>query len=121
MSAWMVSDNHINALINFELRSKFSSIRDPQAIGQLLVDQNVRSLVARYGKVDGQRAAHTFKFTDTPPLAPVIILKQCDCYDYQAGETKDYQRTKAAKVIARIRSAAIDALPGYDDAPWGID
>lgn len=51
-------------------------------------------------------------------LAPVAILKMCDCLEYQSCETDDYRQTVAFELLDRIRGAAISALPGYEDAPW---
>ena len=47
-------------------------------------------------------------------------LKACDCYDYQAGETPDYNSTPAHDIISQIRQFAIMALPGYEAAAWEI-
>ena len=51
---------------------------------------------------------------------PVEIIKLCDCYDYQSCETRDWETTEAFAICAALRAAAIDSLPGYEDAPWGL-
>ena len=51
-------------------------------------------------------------------LQPVWILKMCDCLEYQSCETDDYRQTLGFDLLDRIRGAAINALPGYDAAPW---
>lgn len=54
-------------------------------------------------------------------LAPVTVLKICACVDYQSCETNDWELTLAAEILRRIVAMAIRRLPGYDEAPWGID
>lgn len=49
----------------------------------------------------------------------VQVLKSCDCLEYQSCENDDYEKSIAAKIINSIRTHAIHALPGYDDAAWG--
>lgn len=51
-------------------------------------------------------------------LRPVALLKMCDCLEYQSCENDDYRQTVAFDLLDRIRGAAINALPGYEDAPW---
>lgn len=128
MSAFLCSQNHINALVNWATRNSpygGQSIvqrleTTPQALGELLYNANVRSLEARYGADHGLGSyAYKFKRVLTSPNA-VQILKACSCYDYQACEVDDYQQTKAADIIDQIRADALRAVPGYQEAAWEI-
>lgn len=50
-------------------------------------------------------------------VKPIAILKMCACLDYQSCESDDWSNTVAYRLLDRIKDAAIQALPGYDDAP----
>lgn len=57
-------------------------------------------------------------------MRAVMILKMCDCYEYQSCETPEWygqpaHKNPARAVLEAIRSRAINSLPGYEDAPWG--
>jgi hypothetical protein len=47
-------------------------------------------------------------------------LKLCECIDYQNCEFEGYYESDAARIIDMIRRKLISALPGYDDAKWGL-
>lgn len=140
MSAFIVSDQHINALLTYHARSQFGgtshlwdgeswleiNVYSPQGkqnltkFGQILVDQNYRSVNHRYESTD---SPHRYKFVqDQNPLhlRPVQILKLCQSFDYQACETDDYKTTIAAQIIDNIKNRAIGELAGYESAEWTI-
>lgn len=56
--------------------------------------------------------------------APATV-KYCQCYDYQACETDNYEDTDAAKIIKHIKYEALrqslEMIPEYNKAPWGLD
>ncbi len=96
---------------------------DASEIGQILLDENYRSVNRRYNETD-KAARYTFRqhwhaLEDRPHLRAVRIIKACNYFDYQACETDDYEQTPAASIINQIRKAAMYQLPGYEDAPWG--
>lgn len=139
MSAFLVNDTHINALLTWAMRPRWQApakyyYDQPDAaipstgvtffdnldtIGQCLVNQNYASLNGGYGDTD---PAHEYKHTRySLPLSPVDVIKACDCYNYQACETgKDYWTSEAHEIIDTIRERAIDELPGYEDAAYEI-
>lgn len=128
MSAYVVDDKHIDAIVNFAICSKASFYFHPariditrsnaQEIGQILIDENYRSVNYRYRETD---EPHSYQFTlARSPLAPVAVLKAINCLDYQCCETDDWQQSRAWAILDGIRNAAIRALPGYDTASWGI-
>lgn len=99
---------------------------------EVLWRQNIRSVLTRYpddiwdtmpGPSDPP-AVITITPADELRLSNITaltILKACDCLEYQSCETEDYEQTFAYKLLDKIRGAAIRALPGYDDAPWGLE
>lgn len=120
MSAFIVEDVHIDALVTYAIGGGPYRVTedDPNKIGQMLVNQNCLSVNYRYGE---RSTPPQYRFRPyLKPLAPVAIIKLSQCYDYQACETDDYDRTEAARLMDAIRSKAIAALPGYDSAPWAL-
>jgi hypothetical protein len=97
----------------------------------LLYQENIRSVQHRYPQdaVDQlpgpivKEPALTVSLSDVcnAKTDPVTVLKLCDCLEYQSCETDDWEETGAFELLERIRKAAIRSLPGYDDAPWGLD
>jgi hypothetical protein len=139
MSAFIVGHDHIDALLTFavsrggschgtasfydENRSERIYITEENAteIGRILVAENERSVAHRYNETPGSAADYRFKRWLALPLSAVSVLKGCDCFDYQACETEDYEASPAKTIIDSIRRAAIHRLPGYEDAPgWGF-
>ncbi len=141
MSAFVVSHDHINALVTFLLDKKTSvylrsqkrwieaTDLTAQQIGEILLKENIRSVLERYPDCKGGRDLpgvigetvenYTFKRRSTP-MKPVEILKSCSCLDYQSCETDDWSETDSYRIIKDIEAAAVRSLPGYEAAPWGI-
>jgi hypothetical protein len=138
MSAFVVSHDHIDALLSLALAHRTYGpvsyfVKDTQRlvaiteenvteVGRILLTECERSVNHRYPGEDelpgtiGQNAA-TYTFRPWPrALDPVAVLKGCDCFDYQACETDDYEASLAWTIIQAIRKRAIHGLPGYDNA-----
>lgn len=134
MSAWVVSHDHIDALLTFTK----DRTMDRTETGRLLLKENVRSVAHRYpgdseADLPGKcgETADGYKFRYFEPFSPAAnmpaakkaawVLKACQCFDYQSCETDDYEQSAAWKIIRSIESEAIMSLPHYEQAPWGID
>lgn len=126
MSAFVVSDTHLRVITNAweKLDSQYlyhnGKRHDltPQAVGQILRVQNVKSVNYRY-----QERRRYGMFEHRPlrrHIDGIQLLKVLDCYEYQANETPNYERTLAAAIIQDIRRATITDLPGWDEAQWHI-
>jgi hypothetical protein len=124
MSAWLCSENHINLLAAFA--------DNPPTTFKLLVAENIRSLEARYPGRDfleeWKQEASQYKYNPETerPTDQTLIVKCCDCYDYQSCESDDWDVTEAYGFINAVRGVAIARGgkakgPAYDAAPWGID
>lgn len=130
MSAWIVPDIHIDALVTWAVANRvsyyFDEIRkgiaeDPQKVAGILYAANVASVNHRYDE-DTPTDDFTFKRLNPVVKDPVVILKACDCFDYQSCELDSYEyQSEAWKIINAIRQKAITQLPGYSEAPgWPI-
>lgn len=87
-------------------------------IGQVLWNENQRSVNARYGDSDpapeyGQHVEWFGTFD------PVQVLKTISCLNYQSCETKDWENTQAAAFLRGLERQCIGALAGYESAAWG--
>lgn len=141
MSAYVVSDNHINELVRF-IDSRFYQnksylqillpdlclIKDDklffERIGQELLKENYFSVNHRYLHLDILGKAHKFNYRPElgkAKLSPVVILKLINCLDYQSCEHEGWETSAACKILESIKSHAINQLEGYDAAPWGIN
>ena len=130
MSAYIVTDETISGMMQaIERRIYHHSPyyywngdshyfrQEPAEIAQKLVDENYRSVNGRY---DEETQAHAFQFQVVRELTPLEIIKLCNCYRYQACETDDWEQTEAYVIMNELRDMAIMALPGYEEAPWGL-
>lgn len=127
MSAFVVSNEHINALINFGLETTYwnpatqcceeINRHTAQHVGQILMDANQRSVNYRYQEHD---TAPMFKFNLGGGFTAVQILKACHCLDYQCCENEDWPQTLAYGILETIKSKAERLLPGYESAAWEI-
>lgn len=107
------------------LPSEFSPCTHRNQLGQGLWRANWDSLEARYrdraGDLFGNGAELAlYRAKPVARIDVVNVLKQLDCFDYQACEVSDYAGSWAAEVTRILRKEAIRRLPGYDDAPWGV-
>ena len=128
MSAFLVNDRHIDALLTWAINTPdygaprkldgMTVYDQPDLLGQILVDANYRSLSARYGDND---QPHEYKFRRYPrTLSPVEVIKACDCLIYQCCEFEEWPTTKAYRMVQDMREGAINSLDGMDNAAWEI-
>jgi hypothetical protein len=99
-------------------------------VGQMLWTENVKSVAFRYpddrfkgclpGPI-GEDYLYQEHKTIHAALSLVAVLKAIDCYEYQSCEHDGWKVSEAHAFCTALRHAVCAALPGYDDAPWGID
>lgn len=139
MSAFVVDHAHIDALVTYAVANNVSYYDaaakervditrfNATEVGRILLTENERSVLHRYpdcgpGNMPGKigEEASGYKFRQFNGQTVATILKGCDCFDYQACETDDYEASVAHTIINSIRRAAVRHVPGYEAAPWGI-
>lgn len=137
MSAFLVSDNHINFMVSFSLAAFRDDIdtyysrtwEEPEKLGAMLHTANVRSVDYRYPQNAHEDpeayTADVYRYKYTPGVSASVeniakLFKALDCYEYQACEFPTWKESDAYALCQQIRNMAIRALPGYDAAPWGI-
>ena len=119
MSAFIVNDYHINALVTYGVRAKaeywtgkervsFNEETAP-ALATKLYRANVQSVNRRYN----ERTRSTgFKYTPVKisHLSAADIVKACDCLYYQSCERLEWERSQARKALQAIREEAVRVL-----------
>ncbi len=131
MSAWLVFPDHISYLVTCALElapdgflvfghDRLLTPDTKDAIGQLLMDENVRSVGYRYsrdtfdelpGPVDKTGIRDYRHIELTLPFDPIVLLKQLDCYEYQSCECPDWPETEASAFCQVVRALAEATLP----------
>lgn len=128
MSAFIVSDTHINALVRYASRhnvrafygnplAMFQVKDNEQAAAELLLAENVKSVNYRYR--DNEVMSITYD-RGAPILTAIQAIKAAQCLRYQSCEHSDYEDSIAFKLIEAIIADAIPRLDGYESAQWGI-
>ena len=131
MSAYVVNQEHISAMLqaatprypgdghNYRWQGVSRSFGGhAQEIGQILLDENYRSVNYRYSEDDKPP-----RFVNHPArsCSAVELIKLIHCYQYQACESPDWEQTEAYAIAAYLEGAAVRKLPGYEDAMWEFD
>jgi len=131
MSAWIVFPVHTSYLVASALElapdgfltfghGRLLTPNTKDEVGQLLMDENVRSVQYRYdrdsfdelpGPIDktGIRDYRHIPLDIT--LDPIELLKQLDCYKYQTCECPDWEENDAHAFCQVVRVLAEAQLP----------
>jgi hypothetical protein len=132
MSAWLCSRRHVATLARYAIYYRVCGAQEktPQEVAAVLWSANVRSLVARYGDNIEEKQLlgcepkdwTAMEILNAPQIEPVVLLKQCKCFDYQSCEANEWKYGDPAyNIVHSVEGEAIHHLPGYDEAPWGLD
>lgn len=112
MSAWTVSNAHIDVMVNAAAEYNLLSGKDPQTVGQMLWRENYRSVNARYG--ERTRTPHYVLSTTEAPLLPAAVVAAVRCYSYQSCEHAGWQASTARKLSDALVAAAESRMPASD-------
>ncbi len=96
----------------------------------MLWNANLQSIHARYpdtvtdpsnipGVIDETYIYAHSKDWPFDMIAAVQVLKSVACLEYQSNEFDGWEKSEACAALKVLESAAVNALPGYDDAKWG--
>ena len=127
MSAYVVSEYHINALVTYAAfarigyywQGKRREVQgDQRRVASVLHAENVRSVNARYSIADPAHG-HEYRI-ELANLSDIGAIKACHGLAYQSCETDDWEETEAAAILRAIEASAVRKLPGYDEAAWEL-
>ena len=137
MSAYMVSDEHIDALLTaavqflphlqesplrywWDGQSRYVRREDADRVGTMLRAENQKSVNYRYSE-DEAPQPYAFQ-TMRGDFAPVDILKAIQGFEYQACEHPEFRTSEAYAFCDALRHRMINRLPGYrDSGAWSIN
>lgn len=137
MSAFLLPNNHTNALLSFakaKLRGRrlyakahaFNLDNDDEyeLAGKTLRDANELSLRARYpSNCEDSFKEYPYKAEVVPikNLRDEDIINAVDCFHYQSCEHFDYYNSLAYFITEAIKSLAVDSLVRDKPKVWVID
>ena len=130
MSAYIVSDTHINTIVTWAaqkhlplfIKDKYvytHAFGNAQMFASMLYAANVRSVNARYHERT-RTTGFVYRKAPIKQLMPIAIIKLCHCLDYQSCEVKQWARSDAKRFLDTVIDSAICHMPGYIDAKWSI-
>lgn len=148
MSAFMVSKEHIDALVEtalfgptglqcgtwfvpyFGKPSKKLYPENASELGEMLVKENLSSIHFRYpdtvtnpdntpGPIE-QYWLTEYQFHGGKHLSIIEALKAIRCYEYQSCEHPEWEMSAAKQFCESFTNTLISVLPGYDQAEWEI-
>jgi hypothetical protein len=136
MSACLVSEDHINAIVTYGIDTGFIFADNAPKVTEALTAHNMLALAERYPNVAESAwmaAPYTFKrvapsvgdMRRTKRNIATAIIKLCDCFDYQASESSSWEGSAAHRLLNIIRLAAEsnggqEHGPIYNHMPWDL-
>lgn len=133
MSAFIVSDFHINCLVNWAAaRNDIDRVSyrwhgqridwhgHEERIAQVLHAENVRSFQYRY-RMPASPQGFSYRLElRGMQLAAIQVIRAAHCLDYQSCECDDWEATEAFATLQGLVDAAVRSLPEYGRAAWEL-
>lgn len=134
MSAWMVTDTHLSALVQEAVVRGIVPPADADGLWCRMKWENHYALHCRYGDEliwDDSTEVPCARTSVEAPLDPWAVLKGISCWGYQCAEFDGWDQTAAHITmnglgdVLRLELGLVDDdqhyRSEYDRAPWGID
>lgn len=139
MSAFLCNPTHVGKLASFYQARERWSKTTAQDAAEILAKANLASVSYRYDDLSTwDKTAQEFLGYEEDIGAAEAYIQECQtearkldhnlsslhaytmaqCSDYQSCEVPDWLGSEAWGLLEGIKSAAIRAMPGYDEAPW---
>lgn len=124
MSAWIVSQAHIDVLVQALAEGEHVTTVDPDEIGRVLWRENHRSVNARY---DQRHRTPPYAYRrPAQKIPPSGVLYAIGCYDYQSCEHDGWESSQARRWVSTLAEALrahpdVDPSPEFGTYPWGYD
>lgn len=115
MSSFVVSDKHLSAICSFAGRMKgFSSLPPHKELFRVLMQANLLAVSERYGDPVEKAVAKV----DLVSVPAISVVKLCHCLEYQSSDWSGWEASDAKRYLDWIERAAVNAIPGYEEANW---
>jgi len=138
MSAYLVSDDHLNVLVSYFVRwldsqKLWCKVNDEYiyltrdnaaAVAYALHRENVRSVDNRYNEANGDER-YQFRFIESAHQSYKIaeIAGAIDCLEYQSCERDDYYESEAYGILCSMRKQLLKFVAEEqlgDETTWEI-
>ena len=117
MSAYIVDKYHIDAILT-AFKETGRVLMDLDRIGQILVNANFKSVNVRYGMKD---KPYKYEFKAVKKYNAMQIYVACDCLNYQSCEYDGWKRSKAKRLLEKIRTAVMENSQEWQNAKWHLE
>lgn len=127
MSAWLVTDTHINVIVQSMIVEDLLSVRRSGQIRRLMKWMNHRALHVRYGnELPDLTEVELVDETVEAPLDDAVVRKSLTCWEYQCAEYDWADAEEPVVLLATQLRERLDARNprGYDNdpnLPFGLD
>lgn len=127
MSAYIVSNETINCIVNGMIDNRIIARLDAENYGQALLDQNYESVNWRYdekekpGKFHFERKGDLFGgiLMDVSTMYTDTQIYGCiQCWKYQSCEDPNHRESWAWRHVALLERALVEKK--FPDYPWGL-
>lgn len=120
MSAFIVTNDHISAIMSAYKRCRYADGFDRADIGQMLIDANYKSVNYRYQEKDTPHQFVSNPYWQSHPVTEIQAIKAIDCLIYHSCEYPGWQRSRAKKWLDLAKETLLKNTKGWDNAVWNI-
>lgn len=136
MSAYIMNDDEINTIVSYFIDPNhgldggawlhigdsydYITAENAAKVAVILKAENVRSVNAKYR--ENQASAYVFEYDRSARKRPMgNIIGAMECYEYQACEAEDWDKSNALEIIQGLRKHLLKTLAEGDGTyTWGI-
>ena len=105
-------------------------LSDATTVARILMTENIKSVCHRYDEEEAKYYWQELNVDVSPAdkthfpklrLTPIQLIKLIHCLNYQSCDHDEWDATLARKILATLEDHLIRTMPGYEEAPWGIE
>ena len=138
MSAHIVDDNVINSVINFiKMNNRYAEVRyshnafiqsfeinashrdsekNCQSVAQILLNENYKSVNARYS----EKNSGTIKYKNEKSITLAQCASNIKNIEYQSCEHNDYYETEGYKALTSLKDSLLSIVSELETTKWGM-
>lgn len=117
-------------LVHLNFDTEGHDLSDATTVARILMTENIKSVCHRYDEEETKYYFDELSVDITPAdwarvkairLTPVELIKLIHCLDYQSCEHSGWNDSLAKRILDELEAILVYQIPGYEEAPWGID